>query len=83
MGRLVRVRLFAVARAVAGAEAVEIALEDNATVADLRTALLVHLPALAPMGSLLRFAINNDYAADNAPIPDLAEIACIPPVSGG
>lgn len=83
MGRVVRVKLFAVARAVAGADTVELALADDLTVADLRTALLVRLPALAPMGSLIRFAINNDYAADQSPIPDHAEIACIPPVSGG
>jgi molybdopterin converting factor small subunit len=29
------------------------------------------------------FAINAEYAADLTPIPEAAEIACIPPVSGG
>jgi len=83
MGHSVRVRLFAVARAVAGADAIEFTLAEDATVADLRAALLARLPALAPMGSLLRFAINNNYAADQDAIPENAEIACIPPVSGG
>jgi molybdopterin converting factor small subunit len=29
------------------------------------------------------FAINAEYAGDATPIPAGAEIACIPPVSGG
>jgi molybdopterin converting factor small subunit len=29
------------------------------------------------------FAVNTDYAADDTVIPPRAEVACIPPVSGG
>jgi molybdopterin converting factor small subunit len=31
----------------------------------------------------LMFAIDAEYAVDATPIPLAAEVACIPPVSGG
>ncbi len=81
--RQVVVRLFAVARDLAGAATVELALHADATIADLRLALVKRMPQLAVYGASLRFAIDNDYAEDATIIPAGAEIACIPPVSGG
>jgi molybdopterin converting factor subunit 1 len=78
-----RVLLFAAARQLAGREVVELELADGATVHQLRTALAAEVPALAPLLPHLMFAINTDYAGDDAVIPAAAEIACIPPVSGG
>ena len=83
MSQSVQVKLFAVARQIAGADRVDLTLADGATVADLREALLAQLPALRPMGALLRFAVNSEYASDAQAISSGAEIACIPPVSGG
>lgn len=83
MRRFVKVKLFAVAKQIANAECVTVELPEGATVGDLRKTLLVKLPALAGMSSLLRFAVNSEYASDRTPIPTDAEIACIPPVSGG
>lgn len=79
----VNVRLFAVARQWAKAETVELDLSANPNIAELRKSLLSQLPQLEKFGSQLRFAVNSEYADDETQIPLTAEIACIPPVSGG
>jgi molybdopterin synthase sulfur carrier subunit len=78
-----RVQMFAVARQLSGREAVELNLPDAATLADLRAALAVEVPPLKHLMPHLMFAINTEYASDEAIIPGGADIACIPPVSGG
>jgi molybdopterin converting factor subunit 1 len=78
-----RVKLFAVARQRAGSDWVEIELPDETTVRQLRGALADQYPPLAELLPHVRFAVNNDYAADTQPIPAAAEVAIIPPVSGG
>jgi molybdopterin synthase sulfur carrier subunit len=80
---IVQVQLFAGARELAGATRVTLDLPEGATVGQLRAALLAHHPALARYGRALWIAVNNAYAADDAPLPSAAEIACFPPVSGG
>jgi MoaE-MoaD fusion protein len=74
----VQVRLFAVLRERAGAESVELELEDGATVADA-------ISALAPVAGDMPFrvALNREYADVSAPIAPGDELAAIPPVSGG
>jgi molybdopterin converting factor subunit 1 len=79
----VQVKLFAVARQWAGADAVQLDLPAGATVATARQALLARLPKLAQFGSQLRFAVDADYANDATPISPGNDVACIPPVSGG
>jgi molybdopterin converting factor subunit 1 len=78
-----RVQLFAVARQRAGRPFVEVDLPDGATVADLKGALRETVPGLAPVLPSARFAVNAEYADDATPIPPGAELALIPPVSGG
>lgn len=78
-----RVRLFARARDVAGAECVEIELPDQPSVADLRTALGQQYPDMKPLIPNLLIAVGRDYADDNATLLDESEVACFPPVSGG
>jgi len=77
------VKLFAGARELAGQEQIEIEMVAGANIGQLRTALLAVCPTLSPLLSHAMFAINTDYATDQTPLPDGAEIACIPPVSGG
>jgi len=79
----VNVRLFAVARELAGADSVELDVSPGAKVAELRRSIVERLPQLAQYGPQLRFAVNTEYADDSTSIPAAAEIACIPPVSGG
>jgi molybdopterin converting factor small subunit len=79
----IRLQLFALARQLAGHEFLDLDLPEGSTIADLRRALRESAPALAPVVGHLMFAINADYASDSSPIPPTADLACIPPVSGG
>ncbi|MCG8449336.1 MAG: MoaD/ThiS family protein [Pirellulales bacterium] len=77
------VRLFAGARDAVGQAEVEIEIPENSSIRLLRQSLLEHYPALDSLLPHTMFAINADYATDETPVPTDAEIACIPPVSGG
>ena len=79
----VQVKLFALARQLAGEETAAVDLPPSATVRDLKATLAERYPPLADLLRHTRFAINADYASDATPVPADAEIACIPPVSGG
>jgi molybdopterin converting factor subunit 1 len=79
----IRVRLFARARDLAGADAVVIALPQGATVGDLRKALAVEYPALAGLLDRSALAIDDEFAGDAHPLPARAVVAVLPPVSGG
>jgi len=54
-----------------------------ATVGALRRALAEAHPALAPILARSRIAVDQDFASDDAPLRDGAEVAIVPPVSGG
>ena len=79
----VTVRLFALASQRAGRAEVTIDLAEPATVADLKRALAADYPDLAPLLPNLMIAVAAEYADDQTPIPTGAEVAAIPPVSGG
>jgi molybdopterin synthase catalytic subunit/molybdopterin synthase sulfur carrier subunit len=79
----IRVLLFAQARDIAEQEFIEWEAEEGLRVADIRDGLVRRVPRL---GELLRrsmIALDGQYAADSQVVPHGAEIACIPPVSGG
>jgi MoaE-MoaD fusion protein len=80
----VRVRLFAMLRERAGRDSVELALADDATVADALEALRAD-PGLDEMlGRLpVRMAVNRDYASLETELTSGDELALVPPVSGG
>ena len=79
----IEVKLFAMARQRVGSAVARIELPAGATVRDLRAAFASQHPSLAGSVGQFRFAIDNEYAGEEAVIPDSAEVACIPPVSGG
>ena len=58
-------------------------LPAPATVGALRRALVEAHPALEPILARSRIAVDQDFASDDAPLRDGAEIAIVPPVSGG
>ncbi|HEY2882882.1 MAG TPA: MoaD/ThiS family protein, partial [Pirellulales bacterium] len=60
----VNVKLFAVAKQLAGADSVEFELPAGATAAAIRQLLIERLPKLSAFGPNLRFAINTQYADD-------------------
>jgi len=80
---IVCVKLFAAARQIAQRDAVEIELVDGASVGDLRRQMAATMPELADLLGHVLFAIDSEYADDPIRIPAGADIACIPPVSGG
>ena len=79
----VTVRLFARARDLAGADTLTVALPRGATVGDLRRRLAEERPALRGLLGRSAFAVNEEFAADALPLPERAEVALLPPVSGG
>jgi molybdopterin synthase catalytic subunit len=62
---------------------VELELEGEPTVADLLAALGRAFPEIAPDLAHCRVAIDQAFARPDDPLPAGAEIAVIPPVSGG
>lgn len=54
-----------------------------ATAGALRALLAARHPALAPVLARCRIAVDQAFAADDAPLPDGAVVAVIPPVAGG
>jgi molybdopterin converting factor subunit 1 len=78
-----KVLLFARARDLAGRPALEVDLPAGATVAELRRRLGEICPALAGLAQRSAFAVNDEYADDATQLPGDAEVALLPPVSGG
>jgi len=78
-----RVRLFAVAKQAAGRDSIDLELPQGATIAQLRRRLGAQVPQLSALAPQMLFAINRQYADDEAIVPPDADVACIPPVSGG
>lgn len=79
----VRVRLFAAAKQAAGCDSLEVELPRRTTIGQLRRRLAEEVPQLSGLLRHVMFAINTEYAGDGEEIPADAEVAVIPPVSGG
>ncbi len=56
---------------------------SHLTVAELRLQLAAHWPAIAKLLERSRIAVNDQIVEDSAQVPENAEIALLPPVSGG
>jgi molybdopterin converting factor subunit 1 len=80
---IVRVLLFARAKEIAGRNVIEVELPAGATVAELRRRLGREVPALASFAGGCGVAVGGEYAVDGDAVPEGAEVALIPPVSGG
>lgn len=72
--------LFGITREIVGASQLESPEFEN--VGSLKSWLRETYPQMAGLHSIA-VAINKEYADDDASIPSTAEIAIIPPVSGG
>jgi molybdopterin synthase catalytic subunit len=77
------VRLFALARQLAGMPVVLVDVPDPATAGRVRDALRLAYPALADLLSRMRIAVDSEYVEDDRQIAPGSEVALIPPVSGG
>jgi MoaE-MoaD fusion protein len=79
----VTIFFFATLKDRTGIKETSLELPQGWLVSDLKKELVERFPGLAPaMGSAL-LAINHEYALDGEVIPQGAEVALFPPVSGG
>lgn len=78
-----RVLAFASAADALGTGELDLELPAGSTVADLQRSLEERTPKLARHWPRLAVAVNGELAAPDAPLPDGAEVALLPPVSGG
>ncbi len=79
----VRVRLFAALRQAAGRDLLDLEMPERATIGQLRRRMADNLPELSGLLQRAMFAVGTEYATDEAVVPPGADVACIPPVSGG
>lgn len=79
----IKVLFFAILRDYIGAKSVELEIPFGSTVHGLTELLVSTYPGLEKVRDSMMAAINREYAADGQVIPEGAEIAFFPPVSGG
>ncbi len=78
-----RIELFASIREQLGQSAITLAEPAPATVGELRARLMNEFPSLAMLLPRCAVAVDFVYATDETVLPTTAEIAILPPVSGG
>jgi molybdopterin synthase catalytic subunit len=79
----IRLLAFASAGDALGATELNLEMPEGSRVADLRERLDRDHPRLAPLWPRLAIALNGRVVAADAPLIDGAEVALLPPVSGG
>lgn len=79
----IRLLAFASAGDALGASELELDMPEGSRVADLRARLDREHPKLAPLWPRLAVAVEGRVAGLDEPLADGAEVALLPPVSGG
>ncbi len=79
----VNVQLFARARDLAGLESCAVELPAGASVGRLRLELVRVFPKLADFLPRCALAVGDEYAGDETVLSESADVAVLPPVSGG
>jgi molybdopterin converting factor subunit 1 len=79
----ITVRLFAVLREHAGTRELKLDLQEGATVADAVGALRAGALAGLPEKACFVTAVDREYVEEDEPLSAGAELALVPPVSGG
>ena len=75
---------FATLRSLTGLKTLEIELPSESRVSDLKLFVAERFPQVAPaLVETVLVSINREYANDEQIIPNDAEVALFPPVSGG
>jgi molybdopterin synthase catalytic subunit len=78
-----KVQLFATLRDRAGARVLELDVPTGISVAALKAKVAAEYPNLRQSMDSVLIAVNREYAFDETIIPESAEVAMFPPVSGG
>lgn len=79
----VKLLFFATLRDRAGTKSMELDIPSELTVQGLKEKISADYPNLKESMSSVLITINREYAFDDAIIPQDAELAMFPPVSGG
>ncbi len=79
----VRIVAFATAGEILGRRPVEIELPDGSRVADLKRRILARYPSLKPLWPRLAVAVDGELSRADRELVEGAEVALLPPVSGG
>ena len=79
----VRILLFARAKDLAGTALLTLELPEGATVAVLRERLSEAYPRLAKFQARCAVAVGGELVSEETPLTENAEVALLPPVSGG
>lgn len=79
---ILHVKLFAGLAAAAGRRVLELPWQHG-TAADLKAAVAAAVPAAAAVIANSAVAVDNRYVSAHTAIPPTADVAVIPPVSGG
>ena len=79
----VKILLFATLRDYVGKKTLELEIPSGMTVGALIDLLVTKYPRLEKVKVSMMTAIDREYAADEQIIPEHAEVAFFPPVSGG
>ena len=77
------VKFFALARDLTGVDEKVLTLPESATVAHVIEALVTQYPRFSDWKDHLRVAVNCEYVPLRHTLHQDAEVAIIPPVSGG
>jgi molybdopterin converting factor subunit 1 len=80
---MIKVLLFGAAADRAGTRETELPVDERVTLAEIWPLLAGRHPDLAPLRDTLAFAVNGEYAREDAGISPGDEVAVLPPVSGG
>ena len=73
---------FGIAKDIFSTSKMNFELESGNSIADLKSKLVNQYPDLEKLRSL-KFAVNEDYQADDFQLSENDEVVIIPPVSGG
>jgi molybdopterin converting factor subunit 1 len=80
----IKVLFFATLRSLTGIKTLELTLPPESRVADLKFVVAERFPQVAPaLVKTVLVSVNREYADDEQIIPEGAEVAFFPPVSGG
>jgi len=79
----IKVLFFATLRDRAGIKSLEMEIEPDTTVQSLKGLVVDAYPGLKETMDTVVISINREFAFDDSLVPENAEVAIFPPVSGG
>lgn len=80
---IIQVLFFAHLRELSGQQKIALEISANTDISAFKKILVEKFPRLEPAMDTIIIAVNQQFAGDDVIIPDDAEVAIFPPVSGG